>query len=365
MALGDELRQHQLVENRHRAGIKAQLFPVVIQHRLRQDQKAGAHGRGQDLGEGVDIQHPLRRQRENGLDLSGEGGKLRVVVVLHDAGVPSPGPEGVFVPLGGRGGDAAGVAVKGRHMQNARGALFQRRAHDPVRAHGEKLAKRAVGLIDPADRLIAGVLQRVAALPPQKLHHQAVEILRPGADDDLLRLHRYPPAALQIPRQRHAQLRTAAAGGAGEDAPVVVAHHTAHGPRPDGKGEIRRRAVPGAHVLQRGARQGGGGAAAAEGGEIAAAGSGLGIALVAEQGVGVLHRDDAQTRLPGKQALGGKTAARGDRAGDDVRPQLLVELQICALTAGSVYAVVHAAPLLLPGPGLFWPYKKAVNWQYT
>ncbi|MBR0537864.1 MAG: glycosyltransferase, partial [Clostridia bacterium] len=64
--------------------------------------------------------------------------------------------------------------------------------------------------------------------PAQKLHDETVEILRPGAHHDLLRVHREAPAAAQPGGKGLAQRVTALAGAAIQNMPVVIGEDGAH-----------------------------------------------------------------------------------------------------------------------------------------
>ena len=70
--------------------------------------------------------------------------------------------------------------------------------------------------------------------------------------------------------------------------------------------------------------------------EIAAALAGFQIALLAQQGVGVLRRDHADPRLPGGFPLGGGLGSVGPGSGEDFLTELPVQLQV-----GRLMVIVH------------------------
>ena len=79
--------------------------------------------------------------------------------------------------------------------------------------------------------------------------------------------------------------------------------------------------------------------------EIAAALAGFQIALLAQQGVGVLRRDYADPRLPGGFPLGGGLGTVGPGPGEDFLPELFVQLQIGRLMV-RVHLVLCFSPVL-------------------
>ena len=221
---------------------------------------------------------------------------------------------------------------------------------DAVAAQAEHIACNAVGKVDTPDLLIRGILQRKDAFAAQKLHDEPVEVLCTGADDDLRGSDVDAAAARKICGYGFSQLGAAVVGRLDEDAFAVFAQHAAHGFGKDGKGKIVGKIARGgqlAHAVRLGDGEAVGGGI---GDKVAAALARLKIALVTQNGVGVLHRNDAHAGLLGKQPLAGQLFSVGVYAADNVPAQLVIELQIGALRRVLFNAVFHLviskAPLL-------------------
>lgn len=163
------------------------------------------------------------------LGLRGHG-EFGIHVILDEEGGAGAGPLHVLVPARGAGRDAGGVGVVRRDVQDAGLRALQLRGGDPVRAHFQEVADRAVGRVDFADLRVGGILQAVDAVPPQHLHQHAVEIFRTGADEDLLGAHADAAAAPEIGGDGQAELRESEGGGADQDLLSVDREGPAHDP---------------------------------------------------------------------------------------------------------------------------------------
>ena len=79
----------------------------------------------------------------------------------------------------------------------------------------------------------------------------------------------------------------------------------------------------------------------AKGNEKAASFFGKGIALIAQQGIGMLHRDETQPQLRSQQPFGRKSAPGGVNCAGNVAAQLLVKLEIGRLFLRRFNSVIH------------------------
>ena len=105
-----------------------------------------------------------------------------------------------------------------------------------------------IALINSGNLAVAGILHSVALVPAQKLDQQMIQQLRPGAHNDLLRIHLHPPKLLQISRNGPPQLRGPVVRRRPQQLLVLLQEGLAHKPGPNGEGEVRRIHGPGGEI---------------------------------------------------------------------------------------------------------------------
>ena len=118
VAPGDETGQNVLLQCRDRTGIEAQLLPVAFQQPGRQHQKAEAHGGGNGLGKGVQVNDPppVVDALQSGDGAAGVA-ELTVVIVLNDGGAGILRPAQKRLPPDNGGHQSGGILVVGRNVQ--------------------------------------------------------------------------------------------------------------------------------------------------------------------------------------------------------------------------------------------------------
>ena len=112
-----ELCKHVLLENRHGAGIKAQLAGEFLHELFRQYHVADTYTRGDGAGKGVNVYYALAVEGINRAYLPEGGGELGVLVVFYSIRIVAASPVDIFKALCRARGDAAGEAVVRGHMQ--------------------------------------------------------------------------------------------------------------------------------------------------------------------------------------------------------------------------------------------------------
>ncbi|MNQ58752.1 hypothetical protein D3C85_729670 [compost metagenome] len=357
MAGGNEFGHHRLGADLRMAHVQRPAPGEGLGQRRRQHQVAQAQRREGDLAEGADVDHPpLPIQRCQWRQRSTAVTVLAVVVVLDYPAIAALGPFQQLQAPRQRQGDARGVLVRGRDIDQP--AILQPRQRGAVQAivihrHAAKLrASHGEGMAGSA---IAGVLDGdpVAGLH-QQLGAEADGLLGAAGDHHLRRIAGQPAAAAQVGGHQLAQAhiagrvaitqarrrrlapearREARPGLEGKQ--VERRHANAEGPwRP----RHRRRQVVVAKPLQRRARRRAGGArkrraaGAGQFGHIGAVADpalhiALGIKLVEGTGHGVA-RDPQQRR---KVAAGRQARATAQATIEDALAQGLVELARQAL----------------------------------
>ena len=200
IALGQEPGQRHLLQAGDGAGIKAQGVIESGDQVLGQDQVADAEGRGQALGKGVDIDHFFHHvDALQGRDGPPGQTELTVVVVLDDIAVLAlGGPAQKLIPAADRHDDARGEMVRGGDVQNFCAALLQFLRDDAVLVHGDVVGGHVVLFINFTQAQVAGVFHGIAPLAAQELDENAVQILRPRAHHDLLRVDGHAPELIQM-----------------------------------------------------------------------------------------------------------------------------------------------------------------------
>ena len=213
-------------------------------------------------------------------------------------------------------------------MQNFRVRLGQGPAVDAVPAQGQQPADGPGGAVNLRNFFIGGAFHGVNSVPAQQFHRQPVEIFRAGPHHDLFRRNPNAPVSGQILPQSRQQPGMSGIGGFFQNFLPAFRQHPAHSLAEHGQGKGRLSGgSPGGPG--RGLGRGGGKAVPlTEEHEIAAAFPGLGVALVAQQGVGVFHGDGAQAGFLRQQPLGGQPPALGINAPENIVPQLPIEKQI-------------------------------------
>ena len=132
-------------------------------------------GKAGDGGDG-----PLRRLQyfADGVSLRGPGQRceIRIEIVLNEVMPRKASPGGVFVPLGGRGGDVGWIAGPGSHVEDLRGGVFQGLCADAVLSHPEPFRLDPISPVDGQDPVIAWILDRIALICPEELDRERVQV---------------------------------------------------------------------------------------------------------------------------------------------------------------------------------------------
>ena len=333
VAAADQLGQHVLLKARHAAGVEPELFLKGRSELPGKHHVTDAHGRRNGSGKGIQVDHVvLLGEGEERLHGLGRDGELGAVVGLNEKPPGAARPADVLVALGGRRGNAAGEAPIGRGVQHVGLRSREGGAVDAVPGQRQMFADRAGGAIDLLELLVGRRFDGVHPAAAQQIDNHSVEIFRAGADDDLIHFHANAAVAGEVLLNGPAKLRASGIGRFLQQHLRVFREYPAHGSAQDGD---REAGVVGCGQLWIGLRRalfvGGVGGEAVrrlEDDEVAAALPGFGVALLAEQCVGVLDGDGADARLVGQQALGGEPFAMSERPAHHVVPQLTIELKV-------------------------------------
>ena len=290
---------------------------------------ADTDGGRNGLGKRVQVDDPPRlvhgEQRGDGTPHKAE---LAVIIVLQNkAVIPLRRPAQQLLPPGDGHDDTGGIMVAGRDVYHVGAGLVQRRYGQPraVQRHGHHL--RLIAPVDAGDLAVARILHGVALVPSQKLHQHIVQLLRAGADDDLLLIHRHAPELSEIGGDGTAQLRRALRRHGTQQAGTLLQDGLAHQARPDGEGEILRRNGVGDQIhlpdvlgRWRGLLPvGRGGQRTLDGADVVALLlHAVDIPLRHQLLVGVLHRDDADLQMSGQRPLGGQLLPCRQPPGEDI-----------------------------------------------
>ena len=149
VAVVDEVREKQLLQDWHRAGIEADAGRERPGQPLRQHEVADAQ-RGRDrLGERVEVDDsaPAVDCIER-LSSAARGRALGVEVVLDDPAAPRLGPADVFAALGRVRRHAGREAAVRRHVQDAGAGACELVRADAVRGQAQPFAGDSVRRID-------------------------------------------------------------------------------------------------------------------------------------------------------------------------------------------------------------------------
>ena len=170
---GNETGQNVLLQRRDRTGVEAQLLPVALQQPGGQHQKAKAHGGGNGLGKGVQVNNsfPVVDALQGGDGASGVA-ELTVIVILNDGGAGVLRPSQKGLPPGDGGHQSGGVLVVGGDVQCPRLGSHQRRQFYALIIQRDGDAGGSAGVIDLTDLGIAGVLHGEHRVPAQQLGQQ-------------------------------------------------------------------------------------------------------------------------------------------------------------------------------------------------
>ena len=122
-------------------------------------------------------------------------------------------------------------------MQYLGGGALQGGGSDAVMPEGQQLASYAPGPVHLFDLFIGGGFDGKDAISAQHLHHQAIQIFRTGADDDLLRIHPYAPIPDEIPGNSLTQLPAPGVWRFVQNDLPVFRKHPPHGAGQHGKRE--------------------------------------------------------------------------------------------------------------------------------
>ena len=339
------MRNHALIRHRHGATVNAcQLLQPVEQLR-RHHQIAHPQGRGNGAGKGVEIDHAVAvgMGKERLLIFLGHG-KFRFKIVLHDPPVTLCRPLEIGGALTGGGSDARRKAAIGRNVQHIRRRLLQCAGADAVVAERQTFKRYAFGKIDPGDSLVARIFERERPVASEQQHQKVIEILRPGADDHLLRRGFQSARTDEVIADCAAQCRVALRRRRLQQLFTLAHERESDGFCIDGKREAHL-AARGAVRRRFGCRFGQFGrkkpVTGTKADKYAAALFGGRVAFVAQKGKRVLHRDKADTELFAKQPFRRQTAPGGINFVRNVGAQLAVKLQIRRRTVGAVNDIFH------------------------
>ena len=200
-----------LLETGDGAGIEPQLLPKGREQPLRQHHIADADGRRDGLGKCVQIDNaPTLVHGEQCGDGAAYKAELAVVVVLQNVSVrPLLRPVQQLLTAGDGHDNTRGIVVAGRDVYHISVGAFQCRHRQPRAVQRDGHHLRLIAAVDADDLAVPWVLGGVALPAAQQLHQHAVQLLRTGADDDLLRVHRHTPKLPEIGGDGGAQLRCA------------------------------------------------------------------------------------------------------------------------------------------------------------
>ena len=227
------------------------------------------------------------------------------------------------------------------HHVGSGGVQRRHRQARGVQRNGYHL--RLTAAVDAGDLAVAGILHGVALVPAQQLHQHAVQHLRAGADDDLLRVHRHTPELPEVGGDGMAQLRRALGRHGAKQPGALLQNGLAHQARPDGEGEILRRDGVGDQIhlpVVLGRRHGLlpgelGCQWPLDGADVVALFlHTVNVALSRQLLIGVFHRDDADLQMGGQRPLGGQLLPRRQPSGEDIGLDAAVQLFVQTDAAG-------------------------------
>ena len=215
IAAVEQLSQHKLLEGGDGTGVKAQLLLKKCDQTTGEHHVARAHGGGDGLGKGVEIDHAvLMREGEKRFHRLRGDGELGAVVRFDDETIRFFRPADVFVTLGGGGSDAAGKAAVGRGVQNVRARTGERIAVNAVTNQRQFFVRYAFCVIDLPQLVVSRRFDGVDFVPAEQIDDEAIEIFRTGADDNLFRVHLNAAVARKVLPDCVAQLDQPRVGGA-------------------------------------------------------------------------------------------------------------------------------------------------------
>ena len=318
MAPAQEPGQGILLEGGHRAAVEAQLLPEPPHEGLGQDQIADTDRRGQALGEGVHIDHPLRVHGIHGAQGAGIEAELAVEIVLDDPALGGLRPaQQLQPPLPGR-HETRGEMMAGGDMEDP-DALQGIGAHAPA-VHADVDAADAAHPVDIADLAVARILHAVGQVPAQELDQDIIEEVGAGAHQDVLRVHGHAPEVRQMAGDGGPELRDARIGHGQQQLFAVVQDHLPLEPAPDREGEpLRLRGRLGG--LDRRRRRSLGRLGPGHGlHEVAHLLLGAQVPLAEQLLIGGLHGDLADLQMLGQGPLAGELLPGSQFSRQDVRP---------------------------------------------
>ena len=207
VSVSDKRRQRILLKGRYRTSVEGQLAVESVGQMHRKNHVADSNGWRQGLGKGIHIDHPFA-----GIDAEQRGQRFSVgpefaVVVVFDDVSPRffIGPGQHLVSPAGRHGDTTGKMMIRTDMDDIRSRLVQLRYPNAMLIHGNVLAVNAVLPVYVRQNFISRVLDAVLSVAANQLYQQAVQVLRSGTDDNLIRIHQHPPKGTEIIRDGRTQ----------------------------------------------------------------------------------------------------------------------------------------------------------------
>ena len=185
----NEKREGVLLEAGHRAGVEAHGVLVALKQRRRQHHVADAQRGHHGFREGIEVDHLVLGVFGEHRAVAGRHeAELGVVIVLYDPAVfCGVGPfEKGDAPVDGHGG-AVGEEVRRRQLDDVHRGLADEIHPEIFLVDGEIAPMVAVVFSNLGEFGRAGVGAGEGEAGAENLHEPAVEVFRPGADDDLLR----------------------------------------------------------------------------------------------------------------------------------------------------------------------------------
>ena len=215
-------------------------------------------------------------------------------------------------------------------MQDGSGRVPQGFGENSVLSQGTEGDLHAPGTVNLLDLPVGGGFQTVNPAAAQQLHRQTVQVFSAGADDDLVAADPDTAVAGQVAAQGILQFAAAGVRRTDQDFLPVFGEHAAHDAREGWKGKdvpFRR-----GHGQRSPPFRAGGGLGKAVrfpvDHVVSAAGPRLRIPFLAEQLDAVVGRYAADAPVPGLGTAGGKAAAEGTDAGEDLLPEGFIQCQV-------------------------------------
>ena len=215
-------------------------------------------------------------------------------------------------------------------MQDGSLRILQRFGNNAVLAQRQEITLNPPRAVYPLDFFIGRGFQAPDPVPAEHFHHQAVQVFRAAADDDLVRGDPDAPVAGQVAAERFTEGVAAGVRRLDQEGFTVIrqdpAHDLCQGREGKGVPAFRLR-----NSRQDGTRRTGRDGEAVRvpvGHENAAAGPGFGISFLAEQLNRMIHGDFADAAVPRQGTAGRQAAAPGTDAGQDLPAERFIQGQV-------------------------------------